>query len=604
MEFVRLDDWQYVVDNPLVRAPSWQGVARVFSEVRKPSTVDGYYQPLTMASLMLDGALSGEGIPSPFVFRLSNVLFHALASIAVMLIVREAVGGIWIPVVVAAIFTAHPVQVESVAWISQRKTVLSGFLALSATWCYLRYRRSNLSAWMMGATLLFALAILSKPTAVLIPLTWPLLDRWPLRMKPIWRALSPVYAIMIVAGIIAWSSQSGSGAAVATPKMTSVFAVALASLGQYAGNLTWPMTLSPYREIRGLGGFGDTLVVAAAIGLVIVAGLAWSLRKRTMMVMVALAGFLVLLAPALGIVRFDATVVADRFLYLPLVFALLPLAALASWAGQSNVNRAQLAAVLSGSLIIPMSVLNRAQQGVWHDSLALWTQIAEVCPSLTKAQYELAAIKLDLGMPQEALEHAKIAMAADPQNAQHFFVLGRALIETGDEQNGYRFVHGALAQGLGPQQPWAHLTLARGEILGNRVTEARDQIARMQKAGDVDANAYADLADVAWRKADSAGFAVELYDMAIARGGPVLIWRWNRGGALEHAGRLLEALAAYDDVLGELERGGYALPDQFVRARTSLARRMAATQATTQATTHATTQASSGAADDPPVPRE
>ena len=150
--------------------------------------------------------------------------------------------------------------------------------------------------------------------------------------------------------------------------------------------------------------------------------------------------------------------------------------------------------------------------------------------------------------------------------------------------------------GLGPQQPWAHMTLARLSVLDKDVQKARERLRQAQSSGDVDASEYAALADAAWRKAGSANFAVELYDMALARGGPVLTWRWNRGGALEQAGRAREALAAYDDVLGELDRGGVVLPEQFVKARASLARRMATTQATTQATTRVV--------DDPPVPRD
>lgn len=582
VEFVRLDDWQYVVDNPLVRSPSWQGVARVFSEVRKPSTVDGYYQPLTMASLMLDGMLSGPDAPSPFVFRLTNVFWHALASIAVMLILREAVGGIWIPLVCAALFAAHPVQVESVAWISQRKTVLSGFLALSATWGYLRYRRTNQTGWMIAATGLFALAVLSKPTTVLIPLTWPLLDRWPLRMNSNWRALSPVLAIMVVAGFVAWLSQAGSGAAVATPRLSRVAPVALAAIGQYAGNLLWPMELSPYREIRGITGWSDPMVIGAAIGLVVLFVTAWCLRKRAPAAWVALICFLMFLAPAVGIVRFDETIVADRFLYLPIVFALLPIAAIASWSGRQSPRHAGWAAALTACFIIPLGALNRAQQGVWQDSLALWTHVASVCPHMIKAQYELAVIKLELGMPEQALTHAQNTLYPDNTNSQHHFVYGRALIETGDDVNGEKMVKFALSLGLGPQEPWAHMALARVNILRKDAAAARDCITRAQATGDVDASEYAVLADAAWRKANLADFAVELYDMAIARGGPEIIWRWNRGGALEQAGRDNDALAAYDDVLGEFGRARALPPPEFVQARTALARRIAASQPTTQ----------------------
>jgi len=592
VEFVRLDDWQYVVDNPLVRSPSWQGVARVLSEVRHPSTVDGYYQPLTMASLMLDGVLSGPDAPSPFVFRLTSVFLHALASIAVMLVLREAIGGIWIPAMIAALFAAHPVQVESVAWISQRKTVLSGWLALSATWGYLRYRRTDHAGWMAAATGLFALAVLSKPTAVLIPLTWLLLDKWPLRIRPNWRALTPVLAIMVVSGIVAWTSQAASGAGLVVAggkRLVFDAAQALVAVGQYVTNLVWPMVLSPYRPLLGGGSVLNPASIASGIGVVLATSLAWALRRRAPFLAVALISFLVLLAPAVGLVRFDETVIADRFLYLPLAFALMAVGGLAHAARFAASRREYAAPVLLAVLLIPLAALNRAQQGIWQDSLALWTHVAEICPDLKKAQYELAAVKLELGLYDEALVHAREAVESRDGNSQYFYIHGRALSFTGDQDGAIEQLNTALERGLGPQEPWARATLARAFILRGNSGAARDQIALAQAKGDVGASEYAALADSAWRKADAADFAVELYDMAIARGGPVVVWRWNRGGALEQAGRLPEALAAYDDVLAELKRAGLIAPPEFERARAALAARLVRASAASRPTSEPAT---------------
>lgn len=582
VEFVRLDDWQYVVENPIVREPSWPGVARVFSEVRKPSTVDGYYQPLTMASLMLDTVLSGGDVPAPFVFRLTNIFFHALASIAVMLILREAVGGVWIPLLIAALFAVHPVQVESVAWISQRKAVLSGWLALSATWCYLRYRRSTHPGWMAGAVLSFCLAILSKPTAVLIPLTWPLLDIWPLGVRRKWGALAAPFAVMLVAGTIAWSSQADSGANLAVPSASralSIAAVVLGSIGQYLINIFVPMELAPYREIRGLDGFQDPVVILGGAAL---AAAAWRFRRSAPVVGVVSACFLMLLAPAVGIVLFDETVVADRFLYLPLAFAMPAAACLAKWVVQRWPQWRLAGVSVLGTILIAASALNWAQQRVWHDSIALWTHIIDVCPRLPKARNALANTMLDLGMPADALIHAEAAAQAMPENGQYAYTLGRALIHSGRAAESIEALRRALALGFGSKKAWCHAVLARAYILLDDPTAARAQLKLAQAAGDVDASEYVVLGEAALSRPEGAVMALELFDQAIARGGPVFLWQWKRGEAMAHAGRLEEALAVYDRVLTELDRAKLIAPDLFIRDRAALAARITQESSSTQ----------------------
>ena len=136
--FVRLDDYQYVVHNESVTHPSWANASKFVTEVSKPSTVAGYYHPLTMLSLMLDTAICGEGGPDPFVYHLTNTILHAIACVLFMFFVRRVVGGVGIPLLIAILFAVHPVQAESIAWISQRKTVLATVFALASLACYLQ----------------------------------------------------------------------------------------------------------------------------------------------------------------------------------------------------------------------------------------------------------------------------------------------------------------------------------------------------------------------------------------------------------------------------------------------------------------------------------
>lgn len=578
VEFVRLDDWQYVVDNPLVRQPTWAGVGRVFAEVGRPTTVDGYYQPVTMASLMLDGLLSG-GEPSPFVFRLTNVFYHAAAAVLLMLALRAVVGGVWIPLLVAALFALHPVQVESVAWISQRKTVLSGALAMAMLWCCLQHGRTSRAGWFLGAIACFTLAVLAKPTVIPLALLPPLLNRCLSgNPRPAWRWHLPFVAIAAALGLVAWRSQAGSGAGLATPVARSAGAIAalmMQSLGKYASNLVWPMRLSPYTPVPTQPpSMADAACAIPAAGLLVALTLAWLGRHRAATGTVGLLGALLLIAPALGVIRFDDTVVADRFLYLPLALLALPLAALARRVEQSSAQRALIARSALAGALIPLSVLNRAQQSVWHNSFALWTHIADICPNLPKARYELAVQLLNADQPGAALPHAQAAVNLLPDHAGYVLILAGCQVRAGDPAEGERTARRALALGLGPQTAAGHATIAEARLRRHDAAGARATLRDAAAAGGADAYAMAQLAEVAWRIADAPDLAVELYDQALTKQPDSPAWEWNRGAALEKAGRDEEALVAYEKVISAIQRSLAPVPKEFTEAWLAVSKRL------------------------------
>jgi len=579
VEFVRLDDWQYVVDNPLVRHPSWAGVGRVFAELGHPSTVDGYYQPVTMASLMLDGLLSGGGDPSPFVFRLTNVFWHAAAAVFLMLALRAVVGGVWIPLLVAAFFALHPVQVESVAWISQRKTVLSGALAMAMLWCCLQHGRTSRAGWMIAAITCFTLAVLAKPTVIPLALLPPLLNRClPGNHRPEWRCNLSFVVIAAALGVVAWRSQAGSGAGLATPVARSADAIAalmMRSLGQYARNVLWPMRLSPYTPVPTQPpSMTEAVSVIPAVGLLVALLLAWKGRRRAAACTVGLLGALLSIAPALGVIRFDYTVVADRFLYLPLGMLALPLGVLARLVEQSSEPRAAIVRGALAGVLIPLSVLNRAQQSVWHDSFALWTHIADMCPNLPQAQYELAVQLLNRDEVGDALPHASAAVQLLPDDAVYVLTLASCRVRGGDSAEGECLARRALALGLGPQTPTGHATIAEARLQRHDVAGATAAVHDAIKAGGTDAFTMARLAEVAWRIADAPDLAVELYDQALEKQPDSPAWEWNRGAALEKAGRDEEALAAYETVISSLQRSQTPVPKEFTDAWQAVSRRL------------------------------
>lgn len=584
-DFVRLDDFQYVVDNELVRKPSLSGILTFFSEVRKPSTVEGYYQPLTMVSLMADVLLAGGSeYPGPFIFHLTSILLHALNAVLVMAIARKLTGGLVIPVLTGVLFLVHPAQVESVSWISQRKTVLATLFALGSVWVYLNHGVSpKTGRWvpLAAAMALYILASLAKPTVMLLPLVFPLLDIWPLGRRVV-KSLPekiPFFIMMILTAYVAWVSQASS-AVLHRPSLHAEGAV-LKWLGLlcynvtlYAGNVVWPFSLSPYRAMPDDLTFSNPVIVAgvlATVGLVVI----WYVSiKHCPPLFVGLTSFGILLLPALGPVRFMGSCVADRFTYLPIVFLLLPLAVGVKRLEKPLRHRAWLAWAGLGALAVPLCILMQAQQGVWRNSKALWTHVAEAVPSLSKAQGNLALVALDEERFAAAEEHLQRAMETEPENADFLHLLGRVYVRTDRAAQAVPLLEKALQNGLGRAQPTGHMSLAEAYVVLGDLAAARAACDKAVALGRTPGDTYAGIGNVAMRFAQRYDVAVEYDRLAVAADPENAVHHWNLGTALHAAGLLSEALREYERTIELNRRQGGVMPEleaEVVKLRRQLA---------------------------------
>ncbi|MCL5282246.1 MAG: hypothetical protein M1376_20365 [Planctomycetes bacterium] len=206
------DDIQYVKNNPLVQNPSWESVRRFFDEVWRPSTVRGYYQPLTMVSLMVDRYLAaGPDDVSPY--HRTNLLLHlgnaTLLAVLIYLLFDEPV----VAAGVALLFGVHPMTVDSVSWLSERKTLLASFFALISLILYVRFAQRRRTGFYLGCVSAYVLALLCKPITVPLPAMMLLMDYWPLDRfgrRSVAEKL-PLFAVGGVFAIITYVSQGNAG---------------------------------------------------------------------------------------------------------------------------------------------------------------------------------------------------------------------------------------------------------------------------------------------------------------------------------------------------------------------------------------------------------
>ncbi|HKQ47997.1 MAG TPA: tetratricopeptide repeat protein [Phycisphaerae bacterium] len=485
-EFLILDDSSYVTGHPYILYPSWRNLAAFFTEVLKPSVVAGYYQPLTMASLMLDrviearlaGALASRIDPS--VFHLTNVLLHSLCAGLVFVLVLEVTTHRWAAFLCGLVFAVHPLNVEVVAWISQRKALLSTLFALCMLLAYLRYAATHRSVWYVLTILSFIFGLLSKPTGLLLPLVLLLLDVWPLRRWSRRAVLEklPLLGLAMVGGWIAYESQTSTVDLTDAGHHRGLLLTALIAghnLVFYLAKIVLPIRLCPQYilppeyEITALNWpFAAGLVFTTALALI---GY-FAYRRRHDAVWTMLVAFVLLLGPTLGPVRFTGTIAADRFVYLPMIAVLILAGHLAARCAR-EVQRFIFACAIV--VLVVFAAATWRQQAVWQNSASFYQAVIARFPDSPGGYYGLGNAYLDKydeslspragtegadgrDWIDQALQAHRKAVAIDPLYARSYYRVGHILIVQGHTAEGIDVIKKGLS--LPRADPEGHFFLA------------------------------------------------------------------------------------------------------------------------------------------------
>lgn len=432
-----LDDALFVRENPLVTHPGWPSTARFFREVQHPSTVKGYYLPLSMTSLMVDYAI-GHTTRDLFVFHRTALALHVLCTLLLAVLLLQLFGSLPAAALAALLFGLHPLTVEPVAWIGERKTLLATLFALASMSAYVAGVRGRGAALRWASVLLFLLALLSKPTVAPLPLLMVLLDVWPLRRYSAraWIEKWPYFLLAALSAVVTVvSHQSSAGIEPITGRHVALWPLRSGYLlAFYLGKIVRPTNLTPVYVPPTPFVAMNPIVAAMICAVLALTVILVVLRRRAPGALVGWAFFILALGPTLGLVQYSWVIASDKYVYFAAVGILLVVTA-----GLAALFRSRAVApwIRAAALVAIAAVLVaeacgvRAAQQPWRTTMALSRHMERFAPNAPTVLNRLGATLGEQGHLDEAVDYLRRAVAAAPEYAEARFNLGLLLANEG-----------------------------------------------------------------------------------------------------------------------------------------------------------------------------
>jgi len=468
------DDSEYIGANPVVSNASWASAGRFLSEVLGPSTVAGFYEPLALISLMADSALGG-GAENLRPFHRTSLALHLANAVLLFVLLGALFRNRWVSAGAALLFGVHPLTVEPIAWVADRKTLLAAFFSLVSLVLYVRYARRVRPGAYAGSLMAFALALMSKPTSVPLPVLLLLVDYWPLKRQSRRAILEKVpFLLLGVAGaVITIVSQGRTGVLTAPGPEGPGRLVLLVSHNVvfYILKIVWPVKLSSYYPYPEPLSLAHPAVLAGVVGTAFLVALAVVSLRWTCALAAGWSFFFVGLFPTLGVVGFTVVVAADKFVYLPSVGLVMLLAWLLCGAARAaaRLRPAVLRFAPAAAVVLVAGaevVATRRYLGVWQDSIAYHRRVVSLAPAAARPRINLGfALHAD-GRYAEAEGALREAVRLEPTSAVAHNNLAACLAEQGKLADAVEHYRRAVEAARGPAHIRAlcHVNLA--QVLG------------------------------------------------------------------------------------------------------------------------------------------
>ena len=516
--FINYDDNLYVTEvSQVQQGLGWDSVVWAMTTMEA-----AFWHPLTWLSHILDYQLFGL---NPAGHHLTNLLFHLANVVLFFWVLHRMTGALWPSAMVAALFDLHPLNVESVAWVSQRKTVLSTMFWLLTLLAYVGYVRKLGWERYLGMMGIFVLGLMAKPMLVTLPCVLLLLDYWPLGRlgkdpKEFWERLPklaaeklPLFIPVAAASALAIQAQAQMGSISSWQGLSLGIRVANAVLayGLYLKKMVWPTNLAVFYPHPGSSLEAGPVALAALLLVGLSLGLWWQYRRSPYLV-VGWLWYLGTLVPVSGLIQVGGHAMADRYAYVPLMGLFIILVwGTAELAQTLRLPKAWLLAP-GLCLLVTLALLTRVQLGYWQTTRALFEHALAVTSDNPVAHNALGIELMEENQLGKAVEHLTQALAMDPERADTHNNLGLALSRQGRLEEGIQHYQKALQ--LRPDSHAAHNNLGLAVLGAGRVDEAIDHFSQALLLNPNYVEAHNNLGTVMLKKGNRAQ-AFELFRKAL-----------------------------------------------------------------------------------------
>jgi protein O-mannosyl-transferase len=550
-DFVNYDDDDYVFENPHVQG----GISNANVIWALTTFHAGNWHPLTWLSHMLDYQLFGL---KAGMNHLTSLLIHIANSILLFFVFRRMTGAMWRSAFIAALFALHPLHVESVAWISERKDVLSAFFWILTMWAYVRYaERPGFTRYILGL-IFFALGLMSKPMIVTLPFVLLLMDFWPLcrvqwgqvcgesssrfqkaqALRLVWEKI-PLFALVLLSCFVTFLSEQGANTVVSLKiyPLSMRVSNALVSYTTYIRKTFWPDDLAVFYP------YPDTIALWQTIGagalLVCMFVLVFRVSRRFPYLVVGWLWYIGILVPVIGLVQVGAQGMADRYTYVPIIGLFI----IVAWGvPQICQNRSHCTIWLSASvacLLLVLITVTWKQVGYWENSITLFEHNLRFTSNNDVAHNNLGVALNKQDRTEEAIKHFLPALQINPNYEEAHNNLGIALEKQGRTEEAFK--HFLQALRIKPDYEEAHYNLGKTLDKHGRTEEAIEHLLQALRIKPDYEEAHNNLG-VALNRQGRTDEAIKHFLLALQIDTDYVEAQYNLGNALNKQGRTDEAI--------------------------------------------------------------